>query len=84
LLTEHKISEIITAMMTQTKIAAVLKCSQPTVNVMLTGKRPVSWPIAVRLAELFPGKTLQQWKEATPEDLTLAFEQLRPDKKGAV
>lgn len=43
---------------------------------LLIGKRPVSWPLAERLAELFQDRTIQQWKNATPEDLKHAFAQL--------
>lgn len=63
-------------MMTQHDIGKILGCSQPTVNLILTGKRHVSWPLAASLAELFPGRTIQQWKKATPEDLKMAFAQI--------
>jgi hypothetical protein len=45
------------------------------VSLTLSGKRAVSWPWAIKLAEDFPGKTVVQWKEATPEDLKRAFAQ---------
>jgi plasmid maintenance system antidote protein VapI len=60
-------------MMTQEKISRVLGFSQPSINLVLTGKRAVSWPLAEKLADLFPGKTIQQWKSATPDELKRAF-----------
>ena len=63
--------------MTQNDIAAAIGTVDRTyVNKLLKGKRTVSWPIAARLAELFPGRTIQQWKKATPDDLKRAFAQL--------
>jgi plasmid maintenance system antidote protein VapI len=47
-----------------------------TISLFLSGKRPVSWPFAAKLAEIFPAKTMQQWKNATAEDLRRAFKQL--------
>jgi plasmid maintenance system antidote protein VapI len=55
--------------------------SPATVSLALSGKRPVSWPLAVKLSEDFPAKTTQQWKEATPEELRRAFAQLQNEKK---
>lgn len=63
--------------MTQNDIAAVIGTVDRTyVNKLLKGQRPVSWPLAARLAELFPGRTIQQWKNAKPDDLKRAFAQL--------
>lgn len=70
-------------MMTQNEIAKFIGCSQPTINMIFTGKRPVSWPLAEKLSELFPSLTIQQWKTATPEDLKRAFEQLKTDGEAA-
>lgn len=64
-------------MMTQNDIAKVVGSVDRTyINKLLTGKRAVSWPLAERLAELFPNRTIQQWKQATPEELKRAFAQL--------
>jgi len=57
----------------QKHISRHLGISQAMVSMVLTGKRPVSWPMAVRLAEMFPGKSLAQWKDAEPDDLRKAF-----------
>jgi plasmid maintenance system antidote protein VapI len=65
--------KIFHAMKTQEQISKALGFSQPTINLVLTGKRKVSWPMAVRLAELFPAKTVEQWKNATPDQLRRAF-----------
>jgi plasmid maintenance system antidote protein VapI len=60
-------------MMTQTDIAKHLGFSQPTINLTLTGKRKVSWPLAERLAEVFPGKSIKEWKNASPAEIRAAF-----------
>jgi len=65
--------------MTQTEISNLLGCSQPTVNLMLNGKKKVSWPLAQRLSELFPCKDIVAWKNSTPHELKRAFEQLKID-----
>jgi len=46
------------------------------ISKMLRGIEPISWPFASNLAMEFPGRTTQQWKTATPEDLKRAFAQL--------
>ena len=72
-------------MMTQNDIAvAIGRVDKTYVNKLLTGKRQVSWPLAERLAELFPGRTIQQWKKATPEELKRAFAQLKPNNEEVV
>ena len=68
-------------MMTQTQISKILGCSQSAVNLTLTGKRSVSWPLAQKLSGIFPGKTIQQWKNATPTELKRAFNQLYLEKE---
>lgn len=83
-LTYHKIYENITSMITQKEISKLLKCSQPTVNLILNGKRAVSWPLAERLTELFPDHTIQQWKKATPEDIERAFSQLKINSDASI
>jgi len=72
-----------TIMMTQNDIAAAIGTIGRTyVNKLLTGKRKVSWPLAERLSKLVPGRTIQQWKKAGPDELKRAFEQLQ-DKEVA-
>lgn len=60
----------------QRHISDAIGVKQPMVSMLLSGKRPVSWPLAEKLSELFPEKTIQQWKGATPVELEQAFEQL--------
>jgi plasmid maintenance system antidote protein VapI len=63
-----------TTMITQNDIAAVIGAVDKTyVNKLLNGKRAVSWPLAKRLAELFPGRTIHQWKNAAPDEIKRAF-----------
>lgn len=71
-------------MMKQRQIAPIMEISEQYLSMLLKNQRPVSWPLAVRLAELFPGRTVQQWKVATPEQLKAAFEQLpEPEPESA-
>lgn len=56
-------------------IANILGITEQYLSMLLSGKRQVSWRLAERLAELFPVRTIQGWKIATPEELNRAFEQ---------
>lgn len=67
---------------TQQQIAEALSVSQAFVSMVLSGKKPISWPMADRLNELFPDKSIKQWKQATPDDLRRAFAKLTTDKQG--
>lgn len=77
------------SMMTQTEITDYFrakygtKISQGRVSNLVRGKEKVSWPFAADLAQEFPGKTIQQWKDATPEELKRAFDQLKPNHEAA-
>lgn len=69
-------------MMTQEHIAEYFKSkygtkiNQVRISRMLSGSEQVSWPFASDLAHEFPGKDVRGWKQATPEELKRAFEQL--------
>jgi len=65
-----------TSMMKQKQIAKLLGIHDSDVSRTFSGERKVSWPLAEKLADLFPGKTIKQWKYATPEDLKRAFKLL--------
>ena len=73
-------------MMTQIEIAEYFqtkygtKINQVRISRMLTGNEHVSWPFAKDLAMEFPGRTIQQWKTATPEELKRAFAQLEDEE----
>jgi plasmid maintenance system antidote protein VapI len=58
---------------THIKMAKTLGVSPAYVCQILTGKVSVSWKMADKLSELFPGKTLKQWKAAGPDDIRRAF-----------
>lgn len=60
----------------QREIADYLDISITAVHFILTGQRPVSWPIAEKLTRLFPGKDIIGWKNASPEELKRAFTQI--------
>ena len=53
--------------------------SPTVVSLTLAGKRAVSWPWAMKLAEDFPGRSVVQWKEARPDDLLKAFRSLETE-----
>ena len=67
-------------MTTQKQIASIMGFSQTSVNFMLKGTRPVTWPQAERLAELFLGKDVKGWKYASPEDIKRAFDHYKIEK----
>jgi plasmid maintenance system antidote protein VapI len=67
---------MMSVMKTQNEIAHLLGVTQPAVNPVLTGKRPLSWKMAERMADLFPGKSLAEWRRATPEQIKKAFASL--------
>ena len=69
---------------TQNKIAKALDVSQPFIHRIITGKDPVTWPLAEKLSDLFPGKSIKEWKRSGPEDIKRAFNQLAPAEKEAV
>ena len=60
-------------MKTQDQISQMLGISQSAVSLIMSGKRAVTWPVAVKLAALFPGKSITEWKKAQPEDIRRAF-----------
>lgn len=64
-----------TAMMKikQKTIAQILNRDPSEICRLLSGKRQVSWPLAVTLSELMPGRTIEQWKRSTPAELERSF-----------
>lgn len=65
------------------EISKRLRMTEQYLSMLLTGERKVSYPLSEKLSELFPGKTMQQWKKATPEELRAAFAELKPQKETA-
>ena len=64
---------------TQKDFAEILKTHQSEINRVLKGKSPVSWPLAVKLVEKFPGRSLLDWKNAKPEDVKQAYKYLEDE-----
>jgi plasmid maintenance system antidote protein VapI len=62
---------------TQQNIAKLLNVSQPFINQIMAGKKSVSWPLAEKLSDLFPGKTMREWKKANPSEIKRAFTQIK-------
>jgi len=71
------------AMMNQTDIAAYFKdkygtkLDQARISRIMRGEDQISWPFARDLSREFPEKDIAEWKDAEPEDLKKAFEQLK-------
>ncbi len=59
-------------MMTQRQIAKILKITPAAVNSILKKARPVSWPIALKMMNLF-GETVEYWKNANPDQFKKPF-----------
>jgi len=71
-------------MKSRKQISTTFGISEQYLSMLLAGKRPVSWPLAAIMSERFPGKTIQQWRNATPKELEVAFKQLpESEEKGA-
>jgi plasmid maintenance system antidote protein VapI len=70
------------AEITQIQMAKTLKITPAYMSEILSGKHPISRPLAEKLADEFPEKTYSEWRKATPEDLRRAFAQLPTDKQG--
>jgi len=66
---------------TQKDFAALFTClDQPGVSRLLSGIDEVSWPLAAELSQLFPGRDVIGWKNATKEYLKDLYEQ-HPKKR---
>jgi len=63
---------------TQKDFAAMFTClDQPGVSRLLSGTDKVSFPLAVELSKLFPGKDILGWKNASTQELNNLYEQLK-------
>ena len=58
--------------MKQYQKAEILGVDKTTLNKILKGKRPVSWPLAEKLAQVCPDKDVAGWKYASPNELESA------------
>lgn len=76
LLTIATISNNMTNIMKQKDISKLLKIDESLLSRLLSNKRQVSWPLAERLSNFFPGRSISEWKRATPEELKAAFHSL--------
>ena len=64
-------------MMKQKDIANILNRDPTEISRLINGKRKPSWSLAKQLSRILPGKTIDQWKDATTEDLESAFYQIQ-------
>ena len=60
--------------MTQIQMAKVMDITPAYMSEVLSGKYPISRPLAEKLSEKFPWKTFKEWRSAKPEDIRKAFE----------
>jgi len=63
-------------MKSRKEISDQLDITEQYLSMLLSGKRKVSWNLAERLSKMFPGRSISEWKRATPAELELAFSQL--------
>lgn len=68
----------------QYDFAALLEIDPSRVSRLLNGIDPVSWPVAAKLSQLFPGRDVIGWKNATKEDLNRLYQQLKSEAKEKV
>jgi plasmid maintenance system antidote protein VapI len=57
----------------QKYISQRLGVSQTMVSLILAGKRPITWPLAEKLSDIFPGRSVREWKYAKPVEVKKAF-----------
>jgi len=57
----------------------ILGYHKSTISLFKSGKRKISWPLAAKLCELFPGKSLKEWKNAGINELCRAFDLIEKD-----
>jgi plasmid maintenance system antidote protein VapI len=50
--------------------------SEQYLSMLFNGERKVSWNMAEKLSDLFPGKSISEWKRSSPAELKRAFSQL--------
>jgi len=60
---------------------AILGYHPSTLSLFKSGKRPVSWPLAEKLANIFPEKSIGEWKRAPLEKIQSALEQAGVENK---
>lgn len=67
---------ILPTMRQRQQISNSLGITEQYLSMLLKGRRKISWILAERLSQLFPGKSISQWKRVQPEELKKVFAQL--------
>jgi len=67
-------------MKSRKQISQQLGMTEQYLSMLINGERKISWPLAEKLADLFPGKSIRDWKNSGPEELKRAFGQLEGEK----
>ena len=63
--------------MKQKQISIILGIHQSDISRLLSGARRVSYPLAEKLSDIFPWKSMKQWRNASPDEIREAFSHLR-------
>ena len=61
----------------------ILGYHKSTISLFKSGGREPSWNLAEKLCEIFPGKSIKEWKQASPEEITRAFGQIEKEMEVA-
>lgn len=64
---------------TQTYMAQELGITPAYMSEVMSGKHPISRPLAEKLARRFPKTTFRQWRQATPDAIRQTFIKERAD-----
>jgi len=67
-------------MKSRKEISQQLGMTEQYLSMLLSGERKISWPLAEKLTELFPGKSISEWKRAATEELKRAVAQIDMEK----
>lgn len=67
-------------MKSRKEISGLLEISEQYLSMLLSGDRKISWNLAVVLSELFPGRSIKEWKGAGSEELKQAFSSMEIEK----
>jgi len=57
------------------QIAEEIGVDKGNLSKTFSGKRKVSWSLALKLSKMFPEKGVEAWKEATPEEIKTALKE---------
>jgi transcriptional regulator with XRE-family HTH domain len=68
---------------TQIEMAAALNIKPGYMSQVMSGKHPISRPLAEKLEAMFPETSYHQWRMNGPDDIRAAFEKRSAQKQSA-